>query len=395
MNLSKLEKLFFSDEFSAVDAYSLKFDLFKMMGVRSKELIHSNILACLLDPTYPHGLNHLFLNSFIKAVPGLKMVGKQQDAEPLPLSTLIAATNQDAKVYREQDNIDLVIEFASSRLVLAIENKIWAGEQSRQIERYQETLASRYNGYKAAMIFLTPDGRAPETINPHSSIPVYCMSYGRLAYLLKPLKEQANDAALHFIEQFINHIEVYMAGNDELKELCWQLFDKHEDAYEQLVKYHDYCIGRRIKDIFGELEQKLRKSPAMSQWSSKLETTSSFEDDKKCIIKCDLDIRLDDWPEGLWVKVYKHHWFGVYPYVDEESKDNVIPHVPSLDCRTSNIPNRYYVSHRVNLDKERAILKDGNKLSNTNINAAVNRVLEHIEEIEAARMASSTDQASN
>jgi hypothetical protein len=186
-----------------------------------------------------------------------------------------------------------------------------------------------------------------------------------------------------------------MAGNDELKELCWQLFDKHEDAYEQLVKYHDYCIGRRKKDILGELEQKLRKSPEMSQWSSKLETTSSFEDDKKCIIKCDLDIRLDDWPEGLWVKVYKHHWFGVYPYVDEESKDNVIPHVPSLDCRTSNTPNRYYVSHRVNLDKERAILKDGNKLSNTNINAAVNRVLEHIEEIEAARMASSTDQASN
>jgi hypothetical protein len=384
IELEKIEKLFLSNSFSEVDAYSSKFDLFKMMGVRSKELVHSNIIACLLNPSYPHGLNYSFLNTFTKGVVGLGLV----NGEPIPLSRLISATDDHIRVFRELENIDLVIEYTGSKLVIAIENKVWASEQKNQIARYQDTLKTRYPGYTTALIFLTPDAHAPETVNLNSEVPVYCMSYEQLAELLKQVKNQANETALNFINQFIYHIGGYMSDSSEVRELCWQLFNKHEEAYAHMVKSHAYCLERKVKEIFFEIESRIKIDSMFSRWSDSLVIKNNNVQSKKDIITCDLDVRLKHWPEGLWVKIYKHSWFAVFPFVYTQN----LVLVESLSKNLRGFPNKkvkawdnkYYVSSNDNLDSERMILMNGNSVSKEHINIALSKLGTHIDEIEGA-----------
>ena len=382
--INKIERLFFSDSFSGINSYSSEFDLFKMMGVRSKELVHSNIIACLLNPSYSHGLNHLFLNAFTKGISGLEVINSM----PIPLSTLISATNNNVRVSRELENIDLVIEYPEAKMVIAIENKIRAGEQPQQIERYQATLKSRYSGYAKALIYLTQSGKKPETLDINSEVPVYCMSYEQLTKTLSSVKSRASKSALFFIEQFISHVEQYMSGSNEIRDLCWELFQKHEDAYMNMVKSHTYCLSKKMKEIFSEIENKVKHDSMFSDYSNNIEVNVSYLEDKKNIIKCDLNLRIKSWPDGLWVKVYKHGWFGVFPFVSKVNLPNVI----DLSKNLSNHPNakikwwddKYYVSSNTNLDSERKILSSGNELSKDHVNIALNKVLAHILEINDA-----------
>ncbi|MCM5510117.1 PD-(D/E)XK nuclease family protein [Vibrio sp. SCSIO 43169] len=382
--LEKIERLFLSKDFSEITSYSTNFDLFKVMGVRSKEHVHSNILAALLQPTYPHGLQFSFLNSFIKGLAKLNLA----HGKPLPLSALISATDNNVRVFRELENIDLVIEFPSSRLVIAIENKVWAKEQEKQIARYQETLYSRYPNQRVALVFLTTDGHQPETLDSNSSVPVYCMSYGEIANQLSLVQSQANVSARSFINQFISHIEGYMSGSSELKELCWQIYSKHEEAYKHMVEAHDYCIRRKIEESFSDIEARIQSDAAFSQYRSDLEIKTVYEENSKYLIACDIDVRLNSWPTGLWVKIYKHFWLGVFPYITSKDLESVKTLSMQLDCypnqSVKSWEDKYYVSANRNLDKERMVLSDGNTLTCDDINIALNKLSTHIEEINCA-----------
>jgi len=379
-----IERLFLSEDFSQIASYSANFDLFKVMGVRSKELVHSNILAALLKPTYPHGLNHSFLNTFTQGIAKLAPL----NGKALALSVLVSVTDQNVRVFRELENIDLVIEYPSSKLVIAIENKIWAKEQNLQISRYQEILSTRYPEHKIALIYLTTNGRRPETLNLESSVPVYCMSYAQISKQLNFVKPQANESAKNFIHQFVSHIEGYMTGSSEVKELCWQIFNKHEDAYKQMVDTYEYCLRRKVEDSFSEIVSRIKSDAAFAKFSSEIEIISTIEDSNKHLVACDLDVRLKSWPEGLQVKLYKHIWLGVFPYVTGQHLESAKKVSEQLGCypnqNVKSWDNKYYVSANRNLDKERKVASNGNMLSPEDINVALNKLSAHIEEISNA-----------
>jgi len=117
MDVNALESLFLSKQFTELSSYSSSFDLFKVMGVRSKEHVHSNIIASLLNPSQPHGLGHHFLNSFITKLVDLETATDKKVA----LSTLIASTDSNVRIDRELANIDIVVEFPVSQFVVGIE----------------------------------------------------------------------------------------------------------------------------------------------------------------------------------------------------------------------------------------------------------------------------------
>lgn len=379
-----IEHLFLSEEFSKINSYSENFDLFKMMGVRSKELVHSNILAALLNPSYAHGLNHSFLNAFTQSVVNLKL----ESGTPLSLSNLISATNQNVRVYRELENIDLVIEYPASKVVIAIENKIWAKEQQNQVARYQDILLTRYPNHQVALVYLSPSGRKPTTLNRDSNVPVYCMSYGQISKLLELVKYRGNDSAKYFISQFISHIEAYMTGSSEVNELCWQIFNKHEDAYSQMMSAYEYCKRRKIEESFLDIESRIKTDAAFSKFSDEIEIQKTVEENNKYIVAYDLDVRIKSWPQGVMVKLYKHYWLGVFPYVTSEFKDSTIELSKRLGCHP-NLPvkawqDKYYVSSNKNLDKERMVNSDGNSISLEDINVVLNKLSTHIEDINSA-----------
>jgi hypothetical protein len=74
---------------------------------------------------------------------------------------LIAGQLDDAVVYRERDNIDILVELPTLKLVVAIENKIDAKVGDRQLERYREYLRSAFPHYRRLLVLLTPDGADP------------------------------------------------------------------------------------------------------------------------------------------------------------------------------------------------------------------------------------------
>lgn len=354
------------------------------MGVRSKELIHSNILAALLNPSYAHGLNYSFLNSFTLGIVNLPI----ECGVPLPLSTLVSSTDQNVRVYRELENIDLVIEYPASKLVIAIENKIWAKEQPKQLARYQEILITRYPNHQLALVYLTPDGRRPTTQNRHSDVPVYCMSYGEVASQLEVVKSRANESAKHFISQFTGHIEAYMTGSNEVNELCWQIFNKHEDAYTRMIAGYQYCQRRKVEECFNDIESRIKTDAAFAKVAHEIEVTKKVEDSSKYVVTCDLDVRLKSWPEGVMVRLYKHNWLGVFPYVSGEMRDSATAISKILGCypnkQVNAWQNKYYVSSNPNLDKERMVNSDGNSISLEDVNTVLNKLSAHIEEINRA-----------
>ena len=376
-DLQIIENLFFSDEFSELNAYSNRFDLFKIMRIKDKELIHSNILAVLLNPNETHGMGYTFLNLFTKELKKCVLSNSGNNVKEISLVNIISTINSKVVVYRELDYIDLVIVFPEARVVIGIENKIWASERDKQIEDYQKAMESGYPDYHKALVFLTPTGRIPNTSNKQSEIPVYCMSYEVIAKIAKVSINNANQSAQFFLDQFIYHVESYMTGSSEIQELCWQIFQKHPDAYKRISNNFEYCVSRRIREIFDSISLKI------GQVDFELELIHNKNN-------YDFNIRRNTWPQGIWIKIYKHGWFGIFPFVKEAEKNLIEQYFHQQPVLTKNWGKLYYFSSNKHLDKDRCIKSEGNEIDEENANEALRRLKQFVDEIDKAVVTAST-----
>ena len=135
--------------------------------------LHSALICGFLNPLGNHYQGDVFLETFLESV-GLKAW---------------FGDSSNARAYREYENIDIYITNNDKHII--IENKIWAGDQDRQIERYIEKIAKEQsqesselessdidsnddmessksktkqanNAYdNIAVLYLTPDGLEP------------------------------------------------------------------------------------------------------------------------------------------------------------------------------------------------------------------------------------------
>lgn len=136
-------------------------NLFTILGLETKEVIHSRFLAYLLSPTgiyisggdesnkinVGHKFGTKFLKKFIELC-GIKKELNNRDVE-------------NAKVYIEypvknKRRIDILIKIGD--YWIGIENKIYAGDQKNQLKDYYEFLKNKTKD-KFRLIFLTLDGR--------------------------------------------------------------------------------------------------------------------------------------------------------------------------------------------------------------------------------------------
>jgi hypothetical protein len=109
--------------------------------IPSRETTLSKILACLLDPKGAHGQGALFLRGFLDLL----------DGEWKTMDCRGAEVRTEESV--EEGRLDVRIQMGG--LAVVIENKPWAGDQDRQLERYIGRADT------AALVYLTSDGREP------------------------------------------------------------------------------------------------------------------------------------------------------------------------------------------------------------------------------------------
>ncbi len=377
---TQLATLTTSEEFLALTQYVKRFDLFKVMGVSTKELVHSNIIAALLNEHESHGLGAELRDAYVASLSTCRC-----STSPVPPHILESTVGQRAKISRELAQIDIVLDFHDLRLVVAIENKIWAKDQQDQIRRYQKTLRELYPHHTHhALVYLTPTGRDSPTIDKDSSLPVYYQSYGQLAELLRQHQSRANPAASSFIEQMVSHIEKTMTGNSDLRKLCLNIFLQNQDAYHHLFENYEYCLRQKLDEQFETLAVDLQKSPLFQEWSGQIETRITRHAEKRYY---DLDIRLNSWPDGVWVKIYKHKWLGVFPFFQITDSHRLSDRLAVFTAQPRLVPDwtdLCFASSQYSVKTDRCICENGDKATDMHLNQALNKVRGCIREINAA-----------
>jgi PD-(D/E)XK nuclease superfamily len=121
------------------------------------------------------------------------------------------------------------------KLVVAIENKVDAGEADGQLERYAERLKSGFPHYRRLLVFLTPDGSQPS----HGLYASY--NYTDLAEVLEALTadafEPAPEDAKLIIRHYVDMVRRHIVEDERLRTLALRLYERHKEALEFIFKY--------------------------------------------------------------------------------------------------------------------------------------------------------------
>ena len=117
------------------------FNIFSILRNGTDEVhVHSNFIQELLNPLGSHRKEKGFLEKFLEAA-GIE-----------------GFDTAEAQVYKEQSKIDILIHNRDQAVI--IENKIWARDQDKQLERYYERI--RKEGFSDIwIIYLTLYGDEP------------------------------------------------------------------------------------------------------------------------------------------------------------------------------------------------------------------------------------------
>ena len=155
-----------------------RFNVTEAFGVTRDELVHSQFIAYLLNPTERHDQGDVFLSLFLQCL-GLVFS---------PASTRGASVRTEFPL-GDYGRVDIHIRLANGQIIL-LENKVDELEGPCQLGRYQKWLKrqSAPPEFLHYLVFLTPDSRRPvSTCTPEE---VTCLSYSKLAdWLSSSLQE--------------------------------------------------------------------------------------------------------------------------------------------------------------------------------------------------------------
>ena len=258
------------------------FNIFNILDLSSKELVHSKIVAMLLDPKGEHGMGDKFLQLFRDTIS--KTIGTEK------LDTIdFSDTTVKTEKYSDSGRIDILITAKNKKVI--IENKIYADDSLRQLLRY-------YNDFPGAvLLYLTLNGKRPNDVSIkdkekelEEGIHYDCISYSRdiLEWLKKCKKEAVNNPCLReTISQYIfllkqltgqtmsnEMAEVYtniIAGNKDNAEAAFIIFQYIDDSKIQILKkYFKPLIEELAKNYDFELEMNLDRRFKDKYWGFKL-----------------------------------------------------------------------------------------------------------------------------
>jgi len=138
-----------------LDATGGRFNIFNIIGIASDEVrLHSALLAELLNPNGSHGMKDAFLIAFVDEMKKVELDSKLAAFDFKSAKVKVEKTIGEV-TEEEGGRIDIIIE-DKNRYAIIIENKIYAGDQTAQLIRYDNHGKKRFNGH--TILYLTLDG---------------------------------------------------------------------------------------------------------------------------------------------------------------------------------------------------------------------------------------------
>jgi hypothetical protein len=231
-----------------------KFNVFSILKMESKEnATHSAFLCELLNPEGTHLKGNLFLKLFLEVINENSL-----DVEScrVKVEHFIGQRNDGNKA---GGRIDIYI-WDKKGNSLSIENKIYAGDQNVQIERY-----CNYNKPKNRVYYLTLEGNEATDASKGklvASEDYYTLSYKEdiTKWLQLCMKESVENPILReTIKQYILLINklTYTMNQEEEKELFNLILQNIEES-AVIVNNYNNAIWNLSRSIRHEIAQKLR-----------------------------------------------------------------------------------------------------------------------------------------
>ena len=244
------------------------YNLFSILNIERYELKHSALIANLLDPKGSHGCGDAFLRAFFEIA--LKGTAYPFESSTPPQSYTEHYTGPI--VGDTGGRIDILVEskrssygLKNSRYGLIIENKIYAGDQDKQLTRYDNYGKETFGADRYLLVYLTLYGcdASKESTATKSAEEV---GYLRLSYaedILRWLEQcvrLADNKPLvrESLNQYIRTIKqlTYQDMNKENIEKIIDLAVDYPEVVATLSSKRD-AIAQRIrkKYIFDELKK--------------------------------------------------------------------------------------------------------------------------------------------
>lgn len=249
-----------------------EFNLFEVLGINSKEVLHSKFIAELLNTNGKHGMKDVFLNEFLK----IKGIFKNFDT----LNSCAFTERYVGEMYHDDSNseggrIDILVE--SPKEMIVIENKIYASDEENQLVRYHNYCKSTDKNFR--LIYLTLNGSAPSDYSKRElkdNSDYLCLSY--------------KDDILKWLNECIKLVydKPYIRENlnqyiETIKQLTYQDMDKEaqEKLFEQIAKPEKIESYIELKNMWGYfqsyvIEKNLK--PALENLASKYELKLFIDD---------------------------------------------------------------------------------------------------------------------
>ena len=261
----QLQELILDANLERLEDMLAEFNLFDVLRIERAELQHSAFLAWLLDPRGSHRLGDYFLRRFITqaALEAQKLDFNNQFSIPSPFVVDGWGLN-DIEVFTERQagsgrrRIDILLVGRDDEFACVIENKIGAGEGVDQLKEYLNSVEDEYQGFTIFPIFLTPEGRKPQDEeDARHYIPLGYKLIDRLIErVLDRRKSTVSESAKTFLEQYKQSLgrSVLNTSDNNIEELALQIYDKHTDAIERIIRTKNTRDDSEQTQVWGIIE---------------------------------------------------------------------------------------------------------------------------------------------
>lgn len=243
-NLAALERLLIgpdSQDFQNLEKLTSEFCPFEAIGMIDQEIRHAHFLSYLLDPNRPHGFHDQLLKEFLHEV----ILQSQSGEVNISSLSVHYSSFNNAVVYRERSNIDLLIEIPSGStfgidkgIVLVVEMKIRAKESGHQLDKYSKYIQHEYPASEWIQIFafLTLDATAALHATHKSWTPVSMPDVlSRFDNIVQRVSSGSEAAVLY--KQYSKMMRRHLIMDDEIAELAKKIWSRHATALNILYDY--------------------------------------------------------------------------------------------------------------------------------------------------------------
>ena len=244
-NYEELENFIFDDNvqdiLDKIKNSVMNFNILEITGMGSQEIKHSNILAWMFSNS-EHNLEYKILEDFLKKIVEFNEVSEATTF--LKHYIYLSEKSKNITIYREKDNIDLLIVDNANKVVIAIENKVYANERSDgkyggQLKNYCKIVDENYKNFKNKIfIYLTIDGLSPES-EENQKIWLNA-THEMIGEAVEDILEKQTilPKAEMILTSYVDLLKRRNIMSDKnLEELCKKIWDKNSKALDILFRY--------------------------------------------------------------------------------------------------------------------------------------------------------------